>query len=168
MPRGTAEKTRQSILTATRDLLRDGGPEPSVGAIASRAGVSRLSVYHHFGSRGGLLAAVAGEAQTAAQPFTLRDLLDQAAAHWATDPALFRRLPAAATADPAPLREVAASLAAADRLRSGCSLKEAEDVLGVLSSFPTFDRLHQGGRRSTHAVTEILLRMAGSILNAPP
>ncbi len=168
MPRGTADETRRAILNAARDLLRAGGAEPSVGAIAARAGVSRLSVYHHFGSRAGVLAAVAGETAVPAPSATVRDLLANATAHWASDPALFRRLPAAATVDSAPLREVASALAAADRLRAGCSLKEAEDVLGVLSSFATFDRLQQDGRRSTMAVTEILLRMAGSILNPPP
>ena len=169
MARGTAEKTRQSILNAARDLLRAGGPGPSVGEIAGRAGVSRLSVYHHFGTRAGVLAAVAGPAgMEAGHASTVRDLLGRAAAHWATDPQLFRRLPAAAAADTASLRDVAAALAAADQLRPGCSLKEAEDVLGVLSSFATFDRLHQDGRRSTHAVTEVLLRMAESILGAPP
>lgn len=166
MARGTAEKTRQSILNAARDLLRAGGREPTVGEIAGRARVSRLSVYHHFGSRGGVLAAVAGSAARRGQARSVRDLISQAAIHWASDPSLFRRLPAAE--DGTPVRGVAMSLAADDRLRAGCSLKEAEDVLGVLTSFAVFDRLHQDGRRSTQAVTEILVRMAGSILSSPP
>ena len=48
------------------------------------------------------------------------------------------------------------------------SLKEAEDVIAVLTSFAAFDRLHQDGRRSTAAVIEILMRMAGSIINPSP
>ena len=48
------------------------------------------------------------------------------------------------------------------------ALKEAEDVIAVLTSFAAFDRLHQDGRRSTAAVIEILMRMAGSILNPSP
>jgi len=168
MARGTALQTRHSILKAARELLRAGGRDPSVGEIAARAACSRLSVYHHFGSLAGVLSGVARDAVASTRPTDLRDLLSQSAAHWATDPALFRRLPAATTVDAALLREVASALAARDRLRPGCSLKEAEDVLGVLSSFATFDRLHQDGRRSAQAVTEILLRMAGSILNGPP
>ena len=166
MARGSAEKTRRSILNAACDLLRAGGREPTVGEIAGRARVSRLSVYHHFGSRGGVLAAVAEGATRRGQAGSIRDLVYDAAAHWASDPSLFRRLPPAD--DGVLLHEVATSLAAGDRLRPGCSLKEAEDVLGVLTSFAAFDRLHQDGRRSTQAVTEILVRMAGSIVNAPP
>jgi hypothetical protein len=46
-------------------------------------------------------------------------------------------------------------------------LKEAEDVIRVLTSFATFDRLHQGGRRSVPAVVEILVRMTGAIVRLP-
>jgi len=159
-----AARTRSAILDAARMLVRDAaGTSPSVGAIASRAGVSRLSVYHHFGSRAGVLHAMADQARPlpAAAGGDPRAALTAAVAQWAGDPALYRRLPDAVVST----RELATSLAAADRLRPGCSLKEAEDVLAVLTSFATFDRLHQDGRRSTAAVMEILMRMAGSILN---
>jgi AcrR family transcriptional regulator len=136
-----------------------------VGAIAHKAGVSRLSVYHHFGSKAGVLAAVAEAAHSAGRSggTDLRSFIAEAVAHWATDPPLFRRL-TKPDSDERP-RELAARLAADDRLRPGSSLKEAEDVIAVITSFATFDRLHQDGRRSTAAVTEILMRMAGSILN---
>ena len=161
-----AAGTRRAILQATQALLRDRPGGPTVGAIAGHAGVSRLSVYHHFGSRAGVLAAVAEAAQVSGRSdeIDLRSVIARAVAHWATDPSLFRRLP-----DPREpherLRELAARLAAEDRLRPGCSLKEAEDVIALLTSFAAFDRLHQEARRSTAAVTEILMRMAGSILN---
>jgi len=161
-----AGRTRRAILEAVQTLLRDRPEGPTVGAIAKQAGVSRLSVYHHFGSRAGVLDALAGAARPLPTPAggDLRAVLAAAAAHWAGDPALYRRLPDASVS----MHELATSLAAEDRLRPGCSIKEAEDVIAVLASFPTFDRLHQDGRRSTAAVIEILLRMAGSILNAPP
>ena len=41
-----------------------GAQAPSLREIAARAGVSRLSVYHHFGSKAGLFDAVAAEAKT--------------------------------------------------------------------------------------------------------
>jgi len=136
--------------------------DPTVGAIASEAGVSRLSVYHHFGSRAGVLDALADEARLPATAGgDLRAFLSAAVAHWARDPALYRRLPDAVV----PTHELASLLAAEDRLRPGCSIKEAEDVIAVLTSFPAFDRLYQDARRSTAAVTEILTRMAASILN---
>src|SRR5260370_912687 len=62
-------------------------------------------------------------------------------------------------------RALAERLASADQLRPGCSLKEAEDVIGALTSFDVFDRLHQDGRRSSSAVADILMRLAGAILN---
>lgn len=161
-----ASRTRRSILQATQALLRDRPEGPTVGAIARQAGVSRLSVYHHFGSRAGLLAAVseAAHASSRSGGTDLRSLIAGAVAHWATDPQLFRRLTATPDIYERP-RELAARLAADDRLRPGCSLKEADDVIAVLTSFAAFDRLHQDGRRSTAAVTEILMRMAGSILS---
>ncbi|HET7466518.1 MAG TPA: helix-turn-helix domain-containing protein [Candidatus Dormibacteraeota bacterium] len=158
-----AARTRSSILLAARDLLRDSAATPTVGAIAARAGVSRLSVYHHFGSHSGVLSAVAEgtAASTPAAGGGLHEFLAASVARWAADPPLFRRLPER----PPATHELASRLAAEDRLRPGCSLKEAEDVIAVIASFATFDRLHQDGRRSSATVTEILMRMAGSILN---
>jgi hypothetical protein len=65
--------------------------------------------------------------------------------------------------DAAP-RLLAERLAAADRLRPGCSLREATDVIGLLSSFPVFDRLHHDGRRTSVAVADVLMRLAAAIL----
>lgn len=173
--RRTAGTTRTAILAAARDLVAGSGPAlPTVGQVAARAGVSRLSVYHHFGSHGGLMAALAASARQArpAEPAgadardQLRERIRAACEQWALDPGLYRRLPAATAIEVAPDHELAQLLAAEDRLRPGCSLKEAEDVVAVVTSFAAFDRLHQGGRRSVAAVAEILNRMAGAILAA--
>jgi len=170
MPR---RPTRSRLLAATRELLI-AGEAPTAGAVAARAGVSRLTVYHHFGSQPALLAALAAEAgqpsvdlPTARPADGLRDLIAAACAHWATDPALFRRLPAAAeTMDAEAISGLASALAGADQLRPGCSLREAADVIAVATSFAAFDRLHRDGRRSTAAVAEILQRMCSGILAA--
>ena len=178
--RARGASTAGSLLAAARELLLAGdGTLPTVGAVAARAGVSRLTVYHHFGSHSGLLSALADEAgrkRPALAPSlevagsdpreALRRHLAAACDHWAADPALFRRLPAAAAGPGAP-HELAAALAQADGLRPGCSLREAEDVIAVLTSFPVFDRLHQAGRRSPAAVADVLMRMAGAILASP-
>src|SRR5216683_3350668 len=112
------DRTRAAVLTAARELVAaGGGSNLSVGAVARRAGVSRLTIYNRFGSRSELLRAVAER------------------------------------------------LASADQLRPGCSLKEAEDVIGALTSFEVFDRLHLDGRRSSAAVADILMRLAGAILS---
>lgn len=136
--------------------------------------MSRLSVYHHFGSHAGMLEALAPESrrrpQTSAGAGGLEQLraeIRAACEHWARDPALFRRLPGASEpGSPDQDRDLAQRLASEDRLRPGCSLREAEDVIGLLTSFPTFDRLHRGGRRSVTAVVEILVRMAGAIVQS--
>jgi hypothetical protein len=84
------------------------------------------------------------------------------------DPRLYRRL-AGRTLDERSDRDhaLAERLAAQDRLRPGCSIKEAEDVIGILTSFPVFDRLHKEGRRSPSAVAEILIRMTSGLISAP-
>ncbi len=46
------------IVAATRALLREGNPAPSISSIARRAGVSRITVHRHFGSREALLNEV--------------------------------------------------------------------------------------------------------------
>jgi AcrR family transcriptional regulator len=176
---GKVQRTRSGILKAARDLVAEGpGDSPSVGAVAARAGVSRLTVYHHFGSKEGLFDALAAEAHAvgdrpdrapdSSDPRqNLERVLSAACAHWASDPSLFRRLPPIASnagGDASGDRLLAERLAAADQLRAGCSIKEAEDVIALLTSFPTFDRLHQDGRRSATAVAGILMRLAAAIL----
>jgi AcrR family transcriptional regulator len=172
------KRTRAAILVAARDLLASGGsPGLSAGAVARRAGVSRITVYNQFGSREGLLRELAAgarrESLQVATPTDERDELRHritgSCLIWASDPPLFRGLPESATRElefRADDRSLVERLAATGRLRPGCSLKEAEDVIGALTSFQVFDRLHKDGRRSTAAVGEILLRMAAGILTA--
>jgi AcrR family transcriptional regulator len=163
--------TRERLLAAARELLL-AGEAPSAGAVAAKAGVSRLTVYHHFGSQPGLLAALAAaagrvEADGIGGDSTdgLRRLIAAACAHWARDPALFRRLPAAMDGvDPEVVHALASALAEADQLRPGCSVREAEDVIAIATSFPAFDRLHRDGRRSPAAVAEILERICAAVL----
>jgi AcrR family transcriptional regulator len=168
--------TRAAILAAARDELASGVPGLSAGAVARRAGVSRLTIYNRFGSKAGLLRELAAgsrpvPARLAAEQSDPLDQLRQRVADsctsWSADPALFRNLRAvgseqvgASNGD----RELAERLAASGRLRPGCSLKEAEDLIGAITSFEMFDRLYKDGRRSTGAVTEILLRLASTIL----
>ncbi|HEV2477982.1 MAG TPA: helix-turn-helix domain-containing protein [Candidatus Dormibacteraeota bacterium] len=164
----SVDRTAASIVAAARlelELAPPGGL--SVGAVARRAGVARATVYNRFGSRQGLITAlapsVAAPPSTAGDPRdAVHEFLSSRCARWATGPGLYRHLPDAD--DGGGARTLAESLAATDALRPGCSLREAQDVLGALGSFPTFDRLHQDGRRSAPAVAEILMRLAGGIL----
>jgi len=170
-------QTRNAILAAARDLLVSGDTAGlSAGAVARRAGVSRVTVYNQFGSRAGLLRELAagargrqrGPLQASADPIdSLRQRIVDACSMWASDPGLFRGLPAPATAELGTAgddRALVERLAAAGRLRPGCSLKEAEDVIGAITSFEMFDRLHKDGRRSTAAVVDVLVRLCGAIV----
>jgi AcrR family transcriptional regulator len=175
--RRAVEQTRSGILSAARELIAEHGRDFSVGKVAARAGVSRITVYNQFGSRAGLINALAAEARPGpalppAEPGSdpreeLRRRITQACGAWAVDPGLYRQLQGHAgwaIQESGADRALVEALAGADHLRPGCSIKEAEDVIGILTSFPTFDRLHQGGRRSPAAVAEILIRMASELL----
>lgn len=171
----SVDRTGASILDAARRLFATRpASEVSLGEIARTAGVSRLTVYNRFGSKPALLARLAEAAgrPVAAQPSdhepreALRRHLAAGCTQWALEPGLHRHLPSPAAGDEA-ARVLAGRLAAADQLRPGCSIKEAEDVIGALGSFALFDRLYKDGRRSTGAVNEILMRMAATILAEP-
>ena len=171
------DNTRAAILTAARDELASGEPGLSAGAVARRAGVSRITVYNQFGSKAGLLRELAAaarpevELRLAPEPADplddLRHRIADSSSRWSSDPALFRRLPGAGNVEiemPHDDRALAERLAASDHLRPGCSLKEAEDVIGAITSFQVFDRLHKDGRRSPTAVAEILMRLAAAVV----
>ena len=172
------DQTRSSILSAARRLIAEHGPQSSLGRVADLAGVSRITVYNQFGSKAGLVKALAAEARPAGvgpphlEPESdprdqLRRRITEACAMWAVDPGLYRQLhghQAWRDDESGTERALSESLAEADQLRPGCSIKEAEDVIGILTSFTAFDRLHNGGRRSAPAVAEILIRLAAELL----
>jgi len=173
---GAVDRTRLAILAAARELVASGEPGLSTGAVARRAGVSRITVYNQFGSKAGLLRelAVGARSRQGAETAEPADPLDQlrkrvtdSCALWSSDSALFRRLPQLGDLEienPKGDRALAERLAAADLLRAGCSIKEAEDVVGAVTSFVVFDRLYKDGRRSQAAVVEILMRLASTIV----
>src|SRR5438477_7713820 len=117
------DRTAQTILSAAHDLVSQEPAEAvSVGAIARRAGVSRLTVYQRFGSRSGLLQALAPRsARTEAVEGNPRDALRhhlvEACTAWAVAPALYRHLPAKSDSDSGSHRHLAERLLAGDALR---------------------------------------------------
>ncbi len=52
------QRTRADILDAAWNLICVEGAEVSIAQIAAASGISRQSVYDHFGSRGGLIMAL--------------------------------------------------------------------------------------------------------------
>lgn len=171
------DRTRTAILSAARELVAEHGPASSMGKVAERAGVSRITVYNQFGSKERLLDALAsgivpasGVTPVAGSSSDPRDELRlriaRACTVWSADPSLYRRLDPHRrwNGEEPDHRVLAEGLAMHDQLRPGCSVKEAADVIGILTSFAAFDRLHLSGRRSPAAVAEILMRMAGEFL----
>jgi AcrR family transcriptional regulator len=169
------DDTRSAILAAARAVVAETGPNPALGAVARRAGVSRITVYNRFGSKAGLIEALRleslpGPTGSAGGPpgeprEQLRARIAAACSAWAGNPDLHRQLqapgpPAESPAD----RTLAELLAASDQLRAGCSIREAEDAIGLLTSFAAFDRLHRGGRRPAAMVADILMRLAQGVL----
>src|SRR3974390_2141980 len=71
--------TRARILAATRALLEERpGTGPSMGEVASRAGVSRQGLYLHFADRSALLLEVTRAADAAARTPAEQARVDQA------------------------------------------------------------------------------------------
>jgi len=74
----TSDHNHQRILDAAYELIAEAGFHPvSVDAVADRAGVTRVTVYRHFGSKRGLLEAVSSYRMDQAQLARL----DQARTH---------------------------------------------------------------------------------------
>lgn len=107
-----AAETRRQILEAAIRLLDDGPGMVSMETVAKAAGVTRLTVYKQFGSRGGLLEAVFDEngrrwgiarmAEAMQHPdprLGIAKAIDLLCAFWGSHPS-FARLHDAAAADP--------------------------------------------------------------------
>jgi AcrR family transcriptional regulator len=190
--RQSTEETRSQIIAAARELITEEA-EPgtfSLEAVARRAGVARMTVYYQFGSLQGLLQAlcdslaIAGGIERLAEAFQLpdaRDAVDHYIAvfvkFWESDRAVLRRLGALAGLDP----ELAAVLterygwrrkgialllqrhAKQTRRPKPRDMKDAQDLLYLLTSFVTYDTLATEGRTRAQ-VTRLLQQSARRLL----
>src|SRR5437016_12124436 len=91
----SVDRTSAAILDAARALVAAGPASAvSVGAVARRAGVSRITIYNRFGSKEALLRAIVPKPPpdgTHLPPATdpreaVRQILVEACARWASDP----------------------------------------------------------------------------------
>jgi AcrR family transcriptional regulator len=188
----SAERTRRQVLAAARSaVLADGRLEFSVGEIAAAADVARSTVYATFGSRAGLLAALADDTLQRAglddvvaeylRPDAVEALdgsLRASCRMYGADHRVFTRLLMLREVDPEAAEPLARSqgdraigmatlagrLADQGALRAGLSVERAADVLWVLTSFWTFDELYSGRGLDADACAEVLLEMAWSVL----
>ena len=186
------EQTRTRILTATRELLMasDGFSGFSIDAVAHQADVARMTVYHQFGSKIGLLEALSdslaahGGMEQLANAFRRSEPLDALDEYitvfsrfWDSDRLVTRRLRALAALD-ADFEQVIR--ARDERRRQGLrvlvqrlvekhgrpapeAVEEVINVLYTLIGFECFDTL-AGSTRSIEEVTPIVRRLAHAAL----
>ncbi|MFS8111219.1 TetR/AcrR family transcriptional regulator [Rhizobium jaguaris] len=184
-----AGENRVQVLAAAIKLLRTANPSAmSMEAVAKAAGVTRLTVYNQFGSRGGLLEAVFDElaregglaripeAMALPDPRSALDrLIEIFCDFWAFDPAVDRLNQTAFTET-----EFAAALAARhERRRKALSVvlqrlaqdgyiaqdnsEVATDVLFALTS-PDFFRMLSTRQRKEPAIRTLMLRLCRTAL----
>jgi AcrR family transcriptional regulator len=180
------------VLRAARDLL-GGATRFSIDAVARRAGVARMTVYHQFGSRRGLLEALfdsfavdGGLPERIAAAFsrpdpedTLADIVAAFGRFWQAGRAGLRRVRALGVLDPdlgeaiearnerrrAVVRAVVNRLA--ERLPSTGDRARAEALLYTLTSFETFDTL-AGPRRKLDDVVAAIVELARAAVGLNP
>lgn len=182
-----SDRTRANLVGAARRILmrRDGLATFSLESVASRAGVTRLTVYHQFGSKVRLLEAVYDDlarrghlAERLEAAFELADPL--AGLHaivgafvefWSSERLIIRRLRSMAVLDPSfrgatdrDARRFDALRAAVLRLtrarhRAVSDIDECARILCMLTSFETFDAL--AGRASD--IDRVLVTVHGLV-----
>ncbi len=183
-----SDQTRTRILAATRALLMapDGYSRFSIETVARQANVARMTVYHQFGSKLGLLealcdalAASGGMEQIASafrqsEPLAVLNQYIKIFGHfWDVDRLVMRRLRALAALDPdfeqvirardewrrQGVRAIMQQIVEKQRPSLSETFDETVDVLFTLTSFETFDTL-AGAARSLEEVVPVVQRLA--------
>lgn len=187
------QNTRERIIHSARELIATTGfHRSSLEDVARRAGVTRATVYQHFGSKRGLLEAVLSssappqpasqerESVALAHPApALRSLIAAQVRLWASDATMLQRIHTLAAVDPetttaalgrdrarrVELAIIVVGLAERHQLRPGCSRREAFEALWMLTGFSCFEHLHLRSRLDLGEVENTLLALAGGIVN---
>ena len=161
------------MMEAVRELLQEGTfHESTVEEVATRAGVSRASLYQHFGSRLELVDAICetfagNEAlQAAKNAETVDDLMQASVEFWESEERLLAQLYGAAAVDPAARSFVERQRRDRYRVLSRIAgdAREAVPTLAVLTSFETYLELRRHNRLSKREVTERLQAAARSLV----
>src|SRR5438046_262163 len=166
-------RTRAQIMDAVRTLLEEGTfHDASVEEIAQFAGVSRATLYQHFGSRLGLvdaicesfsenpsMTAIQGSPDVADPHEAATQMIGQAIRFWDSEESLHRHLYGLAEIDESAaafverqaadrrsvVERIVRRVADAGALRDGVSEAQARATLLVLTSFHTFEELRAAG-----------------------
>ena len=169
--------SRERVLDAVRELLEEGTfHESTVEQVADRAGVSRATVYGHFGSRLGLVDAVCELFATSAPLAAAKGasdvdgLIAACVDFWSSEEKLLAQLYGGASIDPAAADFV--DRQRRDRYRAlrrllhdlGRDDPATFAALTVLTSFETYVELRRHAGRSKAAVLEDLQRAANALI----
>jgi AcrR family transcriptional regulator len=190
--RESSDENRLRIISAARELLasRKTSARFSVEEVARRAGVARMTVYHQFGSLGGLLEglcdslAIAGGMNHLADAFRAPDALEALdrfiavfTGFWESDRPVLRGLGALAVLDPQfaavleerygwrrkGVRALLERLAKQTGRPKPREMDDAADLLYLLTGFSTYDTLATP-KRNTEQVIRLVQRLAREAL----
>jgi AcrR family transcriptional regulator len=169
--------SRERILAAVRSLLEEGTfHETTVEEVAERAGVSRATLYGHFGSRLGLVDAMcesfdANPALVALRETTDLDLwLERVVDFWSAEEKVLTQLYGAAAVDPAARdlveRQTRDRHGELRALLRALGRDEGDDLaaLSILTSFETYLELRRRLGKPKRQVVAILRRQARTLL----
>jgi len=175
---GAREETRGRIMKAVRALLAEGKfHESTVEEVAERAGVSRATLYQHFGSRVGLVDALCETFDATPALVAVRktdeldEFIEKVVDFWAGEEKILVQLYGVAAVDPAASALVGRQLR--DRHTELRRLLRALDVsepsafhaLSVLTSFETFEELRRNNRLPKREVVATLQSAAHQLLD---
>jgi AcrR family transcriptional regulator len=168
VPRKRKEpESRRQVMEAVRDLLREGSfHESTVEQVATRAGVSRATVYQQFGSRVGLVDAICDSLDLSAVEASpdVATLLQRTTEFWAREETLLSQLYDAAAVDPAAREFVERQTR--DRYRQLLHWVDRSQlpVLGLLTSFETYVELRRRAGLTQRQVVAHLQKAADELL----
>ena len=179
-----ANETRSRILEAARWLLSTSGQSRfTIDSVAERANVARMTVYHQFGSRPGLIAALFDDLATrggigrlpqafmAPDPMAGLEILVQVFMRlWESERLLIQRLRALGTLDPdfsdqedRNQRRRQAITVLLKRLSPPLDdLDDKADLLTAMTSFESYETLAARGRDAdgaAHLITSATRRL---------
>jgi len=186
--RVSVERTRARIIAAARKLLGAPGAFSgfTIDAVASQAGVARMTVFNQFGSKRGLLEVLFDDLATRGlverlyasfgQPEpqqALDELVAAFAGFWSSDRIVIRRIRGLASIDPdfelavrarderrrEGLRTIVARLEKKYHKPTPAARDEVIAILHTLTSFETFDNL-AGPEHNPDEVVSVVCRLA--------
>lgn len=190
----SAASTRARIVRAGRELFeREGLFGAGIDDVAQRAGVARATVFQIFGSKAGLLDAIAVSAEQSREfrailaalcdedpARAVRKTIDAGCAFWAKNARLAGALSTLASIDrdvaravdrreairAGSLSAVVDRLAAGGRLRRGVGRRRAAEILALATSFAAFEELRQRRGLPLSEIRRVLRAIVESALLA--